>query len=40
LLVEGEVVSAPLMVELAQEANELIAMLTASVKTIKARTRG
>lgn len=40
LLVEGEVVAAPLLAALMQEADELIAMLTASVKTIKGRTHG
>jgi four helix bundle protein len=37
LLIEGEVVAAQLMTGLVKEANELIAMLTASVKTIKGR---
>ena len=40
LLIEGEVVAAPLMTGLVREADELIAMLTASVKTIKGRTNG
>jgi four helix bundle protein len=40
LLVEGEVVAAPLLAALVREADELIAMLTASVKTIKGRSRG
>lgn len=39
LLVEGDVVAGPLMAALTREADELIAMLTASVKTIKGRTR-
>jgi len=40
LLVEGDVVAAPLMTGLMRESDELIAMLTASVKTIKGRTGG
>ena len=40
LLVEGEVVAESLMTGLMREADELTAMLTASVKTIKARIRG
>ncbi|MBX9580453.1 MAG: four helix bundle protein [Gemmataceae bacterium] len=39
LLIEGEVVAADRLGPLIREANELIAMMTASVKTVKARTR-
>jgi len=38
LLVEGEIVPASRLDELMQEANELVAILVASVKTAKKRT--